>query len=429
MNSRQQTGQLLLKVSSAAGDYKPLGIPKEDCIGLDDTLRVKLFKDNFSTNQGKNGFYLEIIPKGDGVLNYVSQSIISDKTKDFEGRQQSRYVLGDGIHYKDQSDKSFSGKKKANVVAQIIETLFWGKPNELNGVFDERFSSDFVNEKSENSNFQYVRNEVEEKFQLISSDLEKNIGGYSVKDESIDIEENKCKYMPLNDANKSKFIATLHKVLNAQSDNTKYLFFVTDSRPESDEKVEKVHLFYSPIEDNEKVKILVLSSKVQKEYSVDLKKKSLSPQTKIGLAVVAAGIITAGLMVWQAPSSSKSELAISKKEQTTSKTDSLSLYKNLAAKYLEAVEEANRTIDSLKNLQYYTDTVNNTTVQIDIGEFAKTGVCAIHTVNDSTVSDTIVIRSNVDFIKTKKCYINIYKNSDTKPFKQIAPVDIKDKKK
>lgn len=301
MSIRQQTGQLLLKVSSGLGDYKPLGIPREDFISLDEQLRVKLFKDTFSTNQGKNGFYLEINPK-DGILNYVSQSIISNSFKDNEGRLQSRYILGDGIHYKENNNDSFSGHRKASAIEQFISTLFWGTSNELNNKFDERFTSDFINEKAESNKYQYVRNEVEEKFQLISNDLKHSDS--SNFNDIIDIEDNKCKYMPLNDVNKRKLIATLHNVLNDNKNDAKYLFFVTDSRPESDDKVEKIHSFYAPVENGERVKILVLSSKVDAEYCVDLKKKSLPFPTKVGIAVVTMGLIMASLLIWLMPSPS-----------------------------------------------------------------------------------------------------------------------------
>ncbi|MBR4326691.1 MAG: hypothetical protein IKP73_14320 [Bacteroidales bacterium] len=86
----------------------------------------------------------------------------------------------------------------------------------------------------------------------------------------------------------------------------------------------------------------------------------------------------------------------------------------------EALTEANNKLaESSKPVSFYDET-NLNKVELDINEFRKNGwfksfVC--HSENDSSVvKDTIIIRSNVDFVKGI-CYINIHKTScETPPF-------------
>ena len=174
-------------------------------------------------------------------------------------------------------------------------------------------------------------------------------------------------------------------------------------------------------ENKTEAKSIAVKKKLKSEsLTATFRKKLKSGWMPIATTLLIISLIANLILLMLNRSTVKSETALADVKDSTALLESLISQKD------SLILEMQQTIDSINNASktdLFFDETNKNNIELDINEFRKNGwfksfVC--HSENDSlVVNDTIIIRSNVDFVKGI-CYINIHKTScQTPPFIQV----------
>lgn len=285
---------------------------------------------------------------------------------------------------------------------------------------NELFTTDFVEQALNNKQDTKLSSKAVDNLNSFFSDLPK-----PTKLNSNDYFINKrAEVTDITDGNIYKLLNSIKMITEENCNNVCKIFAVNDL------PYEKSNLEYITNEYNNTDTIVILTkadSRLSINIDVIKKKTSTLPvpipkkspsQSKIGLSktliitVILFGIsLICNIIIWKSWRSSKNSLSISQKEILSLKQSKDSL---------NHLVVQNLAINELLKRPKFVDKANNGNIVIfNVDEFLLSGCCELITYQPNKNTDTIIIRSNVDFGKGKMILFNAYKNSvETKPLQR-----------
>lgn len=351
--------------------------------------------------QHRENIIMEFSPKAQKVS--IHFATIPSERKDTNGSPCDTSLTAVDIGY--------SGDDYTILLSVIKYALIEGYDS-LGVIFDYIFKEDFINVKNQDD---IQTDEKEENVNLRLDKLcRKHLQISFPETNPVDIpsiDTFDCLWKSVSTLNYNDFFAAIQKAKDDQ-DTDKFILIVT-RRNISEEKVNK---FLDTSNDKKIVKafIIRIGSDTETEWStLPIKKKSMPISTKVGIAAVAAGIITICLMLVLMPTKEVKTSSI------ISEQDSLNYLKEMVINYADSLKVSNHRLDSLINLQSFNDTFCKNCINLDLSEFNKTGT--IKTLV-TTTSDTIVTLIDTDSLPNK-CKVRVFKNGVQKG-NQI-PIDLK----
>ena len=246
--------------------------------------------------QHNESIFVEIFPKEEKANFYFST--IPSERRDFNNRICDTSFAALDVKYNEvgKEDESENGKEdfdffKSTLLMYDVEQGY----RLLGNFFDSEFTEDFYNGISKEiihhqNTKQLVNGNLKKVYKTIKNKINDRLSGITPI-----VKENYCKVMPIEN-NRINFVAALDAATK-ETDVDKFVLMIT-SMTVNEEKVKKLF----DTEDKTKVKALVYSAKAKEETTFEIKKKRMSPPTKVGIATVLTGIAVAGLMIYLEPS-------------------------------------------------------------------------------------------------------------------------------
>lgn len=327
---------------------------------------------------------------------------IPSSNRDSFTRQLSYILKAEGT--RGNSDSLYISKLVTFILKNDFEMKIIGEK------FSNEFTTDFINGLDGKRHTTETENEIKEKLERIF--------------QSIDIEQPECvkeidglkfDYFSADNAGKISELVSLISDKEVQIDG-KIMFAVTMLPIESTETD-------TIFAESDKPNGLVLTT--NKEYSDALpivKKKSFSHRSKeetesrnssrigwtktlkILTVLLIISLITNCVLIF-----SRSSGNVERTSSLMAKQDSLNVLKKSLDDYAVSLTKANRSLDSLKEMQCYKG------IKFDIAEFAKSGKCRIYDVNQT---DTFTVDSFFD-LKNNKCEVIVSKNGVQKGRQEV----------
>lgn len=385
----------------------------------------KFKKQTFSTNRGLN-LFVEI--DGDKWKASV-EKFPNRRGKDASGRNIFSVVEAEGILGDDEAQKIF---KLISFILLKDNTM-----EQCGEILDKKFDEKFVNKAFEEDKTEEIAKKLNEFFDEIpETTFPKNS---ALKYQFAEVVE-------FTDESVRKLLNGVSRIAEKHSGINHHCIFAVNDLPYSANDLE---IIADEIEDIDKIVILTqASSRISVPIS-DIKKKattksslvltesrpkSSNGSTKALRIVVPFLIISliANLVMLTRGNYFTNSTHIMELDSAISSKDSLIIYQNCLIKNKDSLISATKIeLDSLKSMTNFIDNINGNIVKLDIAEFSKSGACKLSVLRIDTTKqilfDTVTINSSVDFDKQKKCYVKLYRNSETRPFdeKHHPPFDIR----
>lgn len=336
---------------------------------------------------------------------------IPSPNRDSFTRQISYIIKAEGV----------CGNEDSTKIAKLLTTVIADSNGmqKVGKIFSKEFLLEYINSLDEKRHTPETASEINGKLDKIFDSLD-----VKLSDKIFDGDDLTFDYWTPDNANKLCSLVT--KITDANIDfDEKYLFAETDL-PISNKDAEELF----SISKNANGLVLTTNKDMSDEMPV-VKKKSLSNNTKTKkespkeskngwtktqkmlIFLLIISLITNFALIFSRPSDDTEKISL-----LTAKQDSLNSLKSTLGDYTDSLTKVNQRFDSIISLQSYSDTINKNIVKLDLAEFAKHGVSKIITTDNGKPNDTIIVRSNIDFDKTKKGYINVYRNSESEPIEE-----------
>lgn len=366
--------------------------------------------EKFSTNRGLNIF---VSTKGNTWQASV-EKVPSLRRKDAAGRNIFSVIEAKGEFGDDESKKIF--KLISFILLKDNSLSKCGE--QLDNIFDE----DFVNQAFETDKTKEIADKLNQFFDKLP--IVENPQNELLKSHIVKVTE-------FTDDNILVLLNEIRQITSNATNNMGQMIFAVNDLPYENADLEYI---VNQINDIDKIVILTKSDSRFSESIANFKKKATTlpapitkefhTKSKVGspiipkivvLLLIISLITNVILLICNSirisqRNSQIQELEVSKRHLT----DGL----NRQRDSLEKMNCIQFQLDSLKSLLCYKDLINNNDVRLDLAEFPENGQCKIITSNTKKAYDTIVVRCHMDFDKTKKGYINVYKNAESEPFEE-----------
>lgn len=385
----------------------------------------KYKKQKFSTNRGLN-----IFVETDGNKWKASvEKFPNRRGKDASGRNIFSVIEAEGIWGDDEAQKIF---KLISFILLKDNTM-----EQCGEILDKIFDEDFVNQAFETDKTEEIAKKLNKFLDEIPTTMD--------FPENVVLKYQFAEVVEFTDESVRKFLNGVSRITKEYTNYNHHCIFAVNDLPYGENDLE---IIADEIEDIDKIVILTKAlSRISVPIS-DIKKKATTkpslvmtesrPKSGSGstkaLRIVLPFLIIS-LIANLVTLTRGNYLNSTKKAEMESlilSKDSLIQLQNCLIKNQETLITVTKTeLDSLKSMTNYIDNVNGNIVKLDIAEFRKSGACKLSVLKIDTTKqilfDTVTINSSVDFDKQKKCYVKLYRNSETRPFdeKHHPPFDIR----